>query len=94
MRREGVKLLKAEYGSDEEASRAIDSGLRTFYASRNDIDARALAPLSRSNAAPGWPSTAELLDAAERWYHGGEPGYARRIAEIEDLRDRLARPPD
>jgi hypothetical protein len=43
VRREGVRLLKASYGSDEEASRAIDAGLRGFYSSRGDIDARALA---------------------------------------------------
>lgn len=46
VRREGVRLLKSSYGSDEEASRAIDSGLRSFYASGASggaIDARALA---------------------------------------------------
>jgi hypothetical protein len=40
--------LKAEYGSDDAAARAIDGGLRGFYASRGGIDARAL---SRSVAA-------------------------------------------
>lgn len=43
VRREGVRLLKASYGSDDEASRAIDSGLRSFYASQTEIDRRALA---------------------------------------------------
>jgi hypothetical protein len=42
VRREGVRLLKASYGSEDEAARAIDRGLRTFYASHANIDARAL----------------------------------------------------
>lgn len=43
VRREGVKLLNASYASDEEASRGIDAGLRNFYKSNGEIDARALA---------------------------------------------------
>jgi hypothetical protein len=43
VRREGVRLLKASYASDEEATRAIDAALQSFYTSRADIDGRALA---------------------------------------------------
>jgi hypothetical protein len=43
VRREGVRLLRASYGSHEEASSAIDAGLRSFFAERGGIDARALA---------------------------------------------------
>jgi NapC/NirT cytochrome c family protein len=34
VRREGVQLVKASYASQEDAARAIDQGLRRFYASR------------------------------------------------------------
>jgi hypothetical protein len=43
VRREGVRLVKASYASQEEAARDIERGLRSFYAARQDIDARALA---------------------------------------------------
>jgi hypothetical protein len=43
VRREGVRLVKATYASHEEGARAIDRGLRAFYASHADIDGRALA---------------------------------------------------
>jgi hypothetical protein len=43
VRREGVRLLKASYGSHEEASRAIDAGLRSFFGERGEIDTRAFA---------------------------------------------------
>jgi hypothetical protein len=42
-RREGVRLLKASYGSPEEAGRQIDAELRRFYSSRNGaVDGPAL----------------------------------------------------
>jgi hypothetical protein len=42
-RREGVRLLKATYANDDEASRKIDEELRRFYSSRSgSIDAQAL----------------------------------------------------
>jgi hypothetical protein len=43
-RREGVRLMKAMYDSDEGAERAIDDGVRSFYRSRGGpIDERAVA---------------------------------------------------
>jgi hypothetical protein len=42
VRREGVKLLAAEYPTQDEGVRAIERGLRTFYESRG-VDQQALA---------------------------------------------------
>ena len=42
VRREGVKLLTAEYPTQDEGVRAIERGLRTFYESRG-VDQQALA---------------------------------------------------
>jgi NapC/NirT cytochrome c family, N-terminal region len=43
-RREGLKLVKAEYGSQDDAVRAIERGLRSFYDSRGAAtDQQALA---------------------------------------------------
>jgi hypothetical protein len=43
VRREGVRLVKASYNSEEEAARGIDRGLRDFYASRGGaIDQQSL----------------------------------------------------
>ena len=43
VRREAVRLLKADYAGQDAGLRAIEDGLRTFYASRgNATDARAL----------------------------------------------------
>ena len=42
IRREGVKLLAATYPSHEAATSAIDSGLRTFYASHGPVDQAAV----------------------------------------------------
>jgi hypothetical protein len=42
-RREGVRLVKASYPSQDEALRAIDRELRTFYESRKSSDEAALA---------------------------------------------------
>jgi len=43
-RREGVKLLKASYPSEDEALQAIDRNLRAFYASQGSaVDQGALA---------------------------------------------------
>ena len=43
-RREGVRLVKASYGSEDEAMQAIDKGVKGFYASRNGaIDEQAVA---------------------------------------------------
>lgn len=36
VRREAVRLVRASYATDEEALRAIENGLRSFYASRGD----------------------------------------------------------
>jgi nitrate/TMAO reductase-like tetraheme cytochrome c subunit len=43
VRREGVRLLKEEYPSQEAAAQAIDQGLRSFYQSRSGINPQALA---------------------------------------------------
>jgi NapC/NirT cytochrome c family protein len=43
VRREGVRLLKEEYPSQEAAARAIDQGLRNFYQSRSGTNPQALA---------------------------------------------------
>jgi hypothetical protein len=45
VRREGVRLVKASYGSETEAMTAIESGLRAFYASQSggSVDSQALA---------------------------------------------------
>ena len=44
VRREGVRLLKSGYTSEEEAVAAIDSGLRTFYKEQSaQVDAQALS---------------------------------------------------
>ena len=42
-RREGVRLLKASYATDDEASRKIDEELRRFYSAHGTVDAAALA---------------------------------------------------
>jgi hypothetical protein len=44
VRREGVRLVKASYPSEDEAMRAIESGLRSFYASQgSSADPQAVA---------------------------------------------------
>jgi hypothetical protein len=44
VRREGVRLVKASYPSENEAMRAIESGLRDFYASQgSSADQQAVA---------------------------------------------------
>jgi hypothetical protein len=48
VRREGVRLLTAGYTGEEEASAAIDTGLRTFYKGRlAHVDAEALSQAVR-----------------------------------------------
>ena len=42
-RRESIRLVKAEYPSEEAATRAIDEGLRGFYATRAGGDQQAVA---------------------------------------------------
>jgi nitrate/TMAO reductase-like tetraheme cytochrome c subunit len=42
VRREGVRLVKAEYPTQERALEAIEKELRTFYASRSAVDERDL----------------------------------------------------
>lgn len=42
-RREGVRLLKANYTGDDEALQAIDRELRAFYASRTNVDQAAVS---------------------------------------------------
>ena len=43
VRREGVRLLKADYPAQDAGVRAVDEGLRTFYAPRTGaVDAREL----------------------------------------------------
>jgi nitrate/TMAO reductase-like tetraheme cytochrome c subunit len=41
-RREGVKVLKATYASEDEASRRIDEELRRFYSAQGAVDSAAL----------------------------------------------------
>jgi hypothetical protein len=44
VRREGIRLVKTSYSSEGDAMRAIESGLREFYASQGDsVDQRALS---------------------------------------------------
>jgi hypothetical protein len=44
VRREGVRLVKASYASEDEAVRGIDTGLRSFYASQGgSVDQQVLA---------------------------------------------------
>ena len=44
VRREGIRLVKADYPSSEAASRTIDQGLRTFYASQGaPVDGQTLS---------------------------------------------------
>jgi hypothetical protein len=44
VRREGVRLLKSSYASEEDATAAIDSGLRDFYKEQAaQVDAAALS---------------------------------------------------
>jgi len=50
-RREGVRLVKASYPSQDDARRAIDSELRKFYQSRKDSPGTGDAALARTVAA-------------------------------------------
>ena len=43
VRREGVRLVKASYASEDAAMSAIESGLRSFYASLGDTDPQAVS---------------------------------------------------
>jgi hypothetical protein len=44
VRREGVRLMKADYPSQDDGARAIDQGLRTFYQSNGGaVDQQAVA---------------------------------------------------
>jgi len=43
VRREGVKLVSATYSTEDEASAAIERGLRAFYDSRGGMDQQAVA---------------------------------------------------
>ena len=70
-RREGVRLLKEPYESQDDAVRAIERGLRSFYDSRGgSTDQQALA--RDRDSAPGCVSPERLS------YHEGDVGLVSR----------------